>query len=253
MTPKTFKLSAVFEAADPPTWLEGHLVAVRTNVDPRDAPDTLAEVSQGPLESQAVLGWLSDKRRRHWLAGRRAAIALAPSLEWGPGQRHIETTGNGAPILVQGPLRQTVSITHSGGWAMAAFGPTPILGIDYEVGLGDKLHLKSQVCSRREILAHHLEDERILFAERCRQMAKVWVLKEAFLKAFGVGLVADLKGFMATSLESDVRLRFEGLRPLHAEIPYPIPKNLWAAVTTFHGFPLAVVAAPHPQTDSRLP
>lgn len=244
-SPRSFTLRALFDSACPPDWLDAHITTQATDLDPRLAPEALGAVARDPEEATRILAFLSDKRRRHWLAGRRAGSALAPMLGWGAAPAHIEPSLTGAPVLVQRHRRLPISITHSGDWAMAAASTSPaLLGLDFEVGVKDKLYLKARVCSRQEIDHHGLEDPDLPLAVRCERLARIWVLKEALLKAYGVGLVADLQSFMATSLELDAPLRFEALRPLHKDIPHPLPERLWGAVTRFEGFPLAIVAAP---------
>ncbi len=228
-----------------PPWLQATIVAVDAGLDPADDLDALRAIVREPRRVDEVLGWRSLRRRQHWFAGRRAAQALAPSLKWPPTGSFVEQQPGGAPLLVWADRRHPITLTHSGTWALAALSPqTGIFAVDFEVGVQDKLYLKDRVCSRVEIERHRLEDPDLPFEERVDRLARIWVLKEALLKAYGVGLIADLKAFMAVDLSYDAPLRFEALSLLHADIPFPLPAGLWGAVTRFEGFPLAVAADP---------
>ncbi len=229
---------------DIPSWLAPTLiVAVPTDKDPAQHPQLLTQAAaQDPDTIAAVPTWGSAKRRAHWLAGRLAAQEAARRV-MGWTQARVETTQTGAPILTQGDQSVPVSITHSGTWALAALNPAlPLLGIDFEVGVRDKLYLKERVCSRQEIELHGLEDPMLPLQERCDRLARIWVLKEALLKAYGVGLVVGLKDFHAQTLEYDSPLHFKSTQPLHQVIPHPLPSTLWSAVTHFDNHPLALTA-----------
>ena len=256
---RAISLRSLFPSASLPPWLAPiTLFGVRTARDPRDHPALLAQVAATAQEAQKVVGWRSDRRRAHWLAGRLAALEAAraqgwcyegvvphpvtgaPRLRLGPSSESTQDHSKTAP-----PVFHPLSITHSGSWALAAILPGHgVMGLDYEVGVRDKLYLKKQICSREEILQHRLEDDALALTTRCARLSRIWVLKEALLKAYGVGLVAGLKDFMALSLELDTPLQLVASRPLHDSIPHPLPETLWAAVGEFEGHPLALVATP---------
>lgn len=246
MTPQVqrLSLSQLFPDLLPPTWLRSTVIfAARTTHDPAQDHDLLERVAQDERQAARVLTWRSDKRRQHWLAGRLAAMAVGEAM--GMGRARVDTTRTGSPLLVAGSHRAPVSITHSGDWALAAGASgVPLLGLDYEVGIGDKLYLKDRICSRREQVLYGLGDPEVDPRLQASRLARVWVLKEAVLKAFGVGLVVGLKDIHVTELEWSAPSRFEAIRPLHEVIPHPLPEGLWGGVTRFEGFPLALVAAP---------
>lgn len=256
---RAIPLRALFPNAPLPPWL-AHLTlfGVRTSRDPREHPALLAQAAATPEEAQKVIRWRSDRRRAHWLAGRLAALEASRAQGW-TFEGIVPHPVTGAPRLrlrghlgtlrgsqsTAGDIFHPLSITHSGPWAVAALLPEhAVMGLDYEVGVRDKLYLKKQICSREEILHHRLEDDALSLKTRCERLARIWVLKEALLKAYGVGLVAGLKDFMAQSLELDAPLRLVASQPLHDSIPHPLPDTLWAAIGEFDGHPLALVAAP---------
>jgi phosphopantetheinyl transferase len=241
-----FDLQDLFGTASPPDWLDARIAAVRTDVDPADAPDLLRTVTIDDAHAHTILTWRSPVRRAHWLAGRLAARTLADDLGWDLDTVRVKPLDTGAPTLVSGPRRQPISITHSGPWAMAAISAqTDRLGIDFEVGLtGDRLRLKDRICSRDEIALHSLENPALPEARRCETLSRVWVLKEAILKAYGVGLVAELRDFHVLGTTLDTPLQFRATQPLDPAIHHPLPDGLWGAVTRFEGHPLALVAVP---------
>ena len=59
--------------------------------------------------------------------------------------------------------------------------------------------------------------------------------------AYGVGLVADLMDVEVGEIAPDGAVQLTALRPLHEEIPHPLPDGLYAAIARFDGHPLAVV------------
>jgi len=87
------------------------------------------------------------------------------------------------------------SVSHSGDFALLAFGRSGALGVDVErLNTGRDIDL---------IVEHHfapseaaaLRDEGARSDARCRLFYRYWTRKEAYLKALGVGMTVDLRSF----------------------------------------------------------
>ena len=207
--------------------------AVRTDLDPVEHPaaqDLLA------ADWDRVVTWRSPARRKHFLAGRSAAALVAARLGMAP---EVGTDAHGAPHLGDGSKRRSISITHSGHWALAACVADHTFGLDYEVGLPGRAHLRQRVCGDTERALHDLTDPET--PARAYALGCIWTLKEALFKAYGVGLVAELKDVEVGRVAPDGAASIRALRSLHPDIPHPLPADLYAAVVQFEGHPLAVV------------
>jgi 4'-phosphopantetheinyl transferase len=190
-----------------------------------------------------VATWRSRARRCHYYSGRVAAAAVARSVGLEP---RVDTDKLGAPFLhgTEGP--EPISITHSGDYALAAIAKGHVFGLDYEIGLAGRAHLRRRVCGSGELRIHDLIDPET--ADRAWALGCIWTLKEALFKAYGVGLVAELKDVEVGPVAPDGHVHILALRPLHHAIPHPLPAGLYAAVTRFEGHPLAIVGCARPRS-----
>lgn len=224
-------------------WDACAIVARKTNLDPADHPNLLQRAAW-PQNGQNVLTWRSTKRRKHWLAGRLAALDLNDQL------RHfaqdsplqVSTDQNGAPQLQEGKNTLPINITHSGDFALAAAAPGHALGIDFETGIHDQFHLTRRICAPGEAERFQIHNETVPHERRARHLGQIWTLKEAILKAYRVGLIARLQDFEVEDITPTGRAHFRALAPLHEDIPHPLPLSLWAAVTSWQGHPLSIVS-----------
>jgi 4'-phosphopantetheinyl transferase len=125
---------------------------------------------------------------RRWLAAHGAMRAiLGRELGLAPGQVQFSREAGGKPRLAPGPgqLERHFSLTHSGDWAWLVLAPFPV-GIDLEQvrpdldwrALAEAIGTPSE---RRWVLAGPE-------AERSVRCQRLWVRKEALLKAAGLGL-----------------------------------------------------------------
>lgn len=160
--------------------------------DPELGP-TLAAVEVGPLAALDVpeLHDLSaravDARRATFVAGRRAA-RMALSRRWGglPSQVRIEPDPWGRPI-VRGAREPThLSITHAGGWALAAVSDAP-LGIDLVEHEALPVSMAEDVFTAQELPAW----KRVV-SDRALSWCLAFAAKEAALKWLGVGMNVPL-------------------------------------------------------------
>lgn len=131
-----------------------------------------------PREAAQHAAFRLEKRRTEWLAGRLAAKALlAEATGKEPAACEIQPDRLGRPSC-GGIL---VTISHSGGWAMAAVKPgADFLGADLE-----------KVEDRHPAWYRDYFHPSELAAPQPSEATRLWTIKEAFLKALGLGLMAD--------------------------------------------------------------
>jgi 4'-phosphopantetheinyl transferase len=123
-------------------------------------------------------------RRIEHLAGR---TLLRSALEDATGRPardlEIRTTARGKPECGAGP---SVSVSHSGPWAACALAGAGSVGVDVQVPVPGR-----QIESiAREHFARAESDW--IDARPAQRFYMLWVLKEAYLKALGVGLAGGL-------------------------------------------------------------
>lgn len=158
----------------------------------------------GPAESAYPARIGHARRRREWLAGRMLAKILlegraAPGPdeeEWfgpGIGRWEIVPDASGAPrVLRDGePCPRRVSISHSGGWVLAAVSEGGPLGVDVEaVASGAEILVGAADPGAAAWLAEAAEVDRPFLG------TLLWTLKEAVAKTGLLGR-ADAAGLAA--------------------------------------------------------
>ncbi len=120
-----------------------------------------------------------EKRRKEWLAGRLAAKSLLAAAGGGEVLSGFEISSD----LLGRPSCGTtlLSISHSNGWAMAAMKPgSAFLGADLE-------KIEERHPAWYSDYFHPSELQKPDSSEGTR----LWAIKEALLKALGLGLMAD--------------------------------------------------------------
>lgn len=162
-----------------------------------------------------------EKRRAEWLAGRLAAKELASrALGLAPSACEIAMDKLGRPCC--GEL--LVSISHSSGWALAAAKPgSRFLGADLE-----KIEPRHPAWYRDYFHPSELPQPDPSEATR------LWTLKEALLKALGLGLMADPLDIRAGErivLGGKVLKRYQELGSPPYEASFlRNPEGFWTAV-----------------------
>ncbi|MDA8130523.1 MAG: 4'-phosphopantetheinyl transferase superfamily protein [Elusimicrobia bacterium] len=195
-------------------------------------PGTGASVIYLPVEGQVPGGFLSarenavysafqlEKRRREWLAGRLAAKTLLSAGGLAPSACEIGMDKFGRPCCGQ----SLVSISHSNGWAMAAIKPgSTFLGADLE-------RIEERHPAWYSDYFHPAE----LASRDPSEATRIWTMKEALLKALGLGLMAD-----PLDIRTGERIMLSGKAlERHREMGGPhysvetrsYPEGFWAAV-----------------------
>lgn len=182
--------------------------------------------SLSPAEALRHAAFRMEKRRSEWLAGRVAAKALLAASGGKPLSAYEITTDRLGRPCCGGAL---LSISHSGGWAMAAGKPgSAFLGADLE-----KIEERHPAWYRDYF--HIFE----LPKPDPSEATRIWAIKEALLKALGLGLMADPMDirtdgkvmFTGRTLE---RYKELGSPPFSVETR-PFPEGFWTAVAADNG------------------
>jgi 4'-phosphopantetheinyl transferase len=172
-------------------------------------------------EAEAYASFRIEKRRSEWLGGRLASKALAA----------MDGTTDLALLEIQSDLLgrpscrgQLLSISHSNGWAVAAAKPgSAFLGVDLE-----------KVEDRHPAWYTDYFHPTELAKPDPSEGTRLWAIKEAAMKALGLGLMADPMDirtageikFFGKTLE---RYREMGSPPFAVETR-PFPEGFWTAV-----------------------
>jgi 4'-phosphopantetheinyl transferase len=179
-------------------------------------------------EAEAYAAFRVEKRRREWLAGRLAAKALLCAAEDRPNPAAfvVKPDHYGRPSCGD----RLLSISHSGDWALAALLPGPgcFLGADIE-----KVEPRHPAWYRDyfhpdEIAGGHTAPE-------ASDATRVWAIKEALLKALGLGLMADplsikTSGGRTVLRGPSLKRWLELGSPAFAVEARPWPGGYWTAV-----------------------
>ncbi len=193
----------------------------------RDAPDLGLEALLSPEELAEGARFRHPGRRRQWALGRVAAKTLAAEALGGldPGGLRVRRGPRGAPELCDPlgqPLPLQLSIAHTADLALAAAAPSagPALGVDLEC---------VEPHSQAFLEDHYTREERRWLAglepgARWCAATLAWTVKEATLKALGVGLGAAAD---SVSVGPCVLDHAGGWRPVPARLGQAVVEAAW--------------------------
>jgi 4'-phosphopantetheinyl transferase len=134
-------------------------------------------------DRQRVAPTMHARRSAEYLAGRALLRhALARHTGRDAASFRIDTSADGKPSCVDGPA---LSVSHSGDILICALSDAGAVGIDVETGVPRDV---GAVAERYFTQA----EARWLAADPEPRFRMLWVLKEAYLKALGVGLAGGL-------------------------------------------------------------
>jgi 4'-phosphopantetheinyl transferase len=164
------------------------------------------------------------RRRREWLAGRRAAKELVRQRHRDgerPDLREVEI-GNLSAGLDRGrPFYRVggragafgLSISHSGPFAAAALSRQPNQRVGIDIERVERRDASFEALALSRVEAHRVR--RLCGVARWQAVTRIWVLKEALLKALGVGLSVPMTGITvdAADVEHSATVTFD-LSPL---------------------------------------
>ncbi len=138
------------------------------------------------LGSQTVHVWVvplddPDKRRQHELAHAAQDRILAAYLEIEPEDLEYNTLPGGKPVLADGSLE--FNLSHSGALALVAVSRDLQVGVDLEHprDFKNEAGMARRICCAREL-------EHLACATEPDELLRLWVRKEAVVKATGEGL-----------------------------------------------------------------
>ena len=135
-------------------------------------------------DRQRVTATMHARRSAEYLAGRALLRhALARHTGRSPASFRIETSDDGKPRCADGPA---VSVSHSGNIVVCALADVGAVGVDVETGTPRALITVAE----RYFTA---DEARWVAADPVPRFRMLWVLKEAYLKALGVGLAGGLR------------------------------------------------------------
>lgn len=182
-----------------------------------------------PAEALRHSAFRMEKRRSEWLAGRLAAKTLLAETGT-PGELSALEIGMdrlGRPACGGNLL----SISHSNGWAMAAFKPgSAFLGADLE-----------KVEERHPAWYRDYFHPSELPAPDPSAATRLWTIKEALMKALGLGLTADpltIKAGVKIELFGKSLERWRELgSPAFTVEARPFPEGFWTAVAADNPLP----------------
>jgi 4'-phosphopantetheinyl transferase len=160
-----------------------------------------------PAEQQTLAAFRFPKRRDEWLLGRYAAKSLLRSLPayraLSPQVIEVHNAPEGVPALalpVGTPSPGCLTISHSGPYALCALSAGPDLRIGADL---ERVETRSEdfiedyfTPGEREMVHAARRESRDLVA------TLVWSLKEAMLKALGVGLRWDTRRVEVSETDS---------------------------------------------------
>jgi 4'-phosphopantetheinyl transferase len=142
-------------------------------------------VSTPHLEADEVRIWVSATGSGDSSTAIRKA--LSASVAEPPEGWHVGRDWRGAPVI-GGHGRVTVSVSHSGGVTLVAVARGCQIGVDLEPNnAGPWQRLPEHALTPNELLELKHHDR----AQRTALFLRYWTLKEALLKAVGVGLAIE--------------------------------------------------------------
>lgn len=188
-----------------------------------------AGVALSPAEALRHAAFRMEKRRSEWLAGRLAAKNLLAETGMAEALSSLEIGMDslGRPACGNNLL----SISHSNGWALAAFKPgSAFLGADLE-----KIEERHPAWYRDYFHSSELP------APDPSEATRLWTIKEALMKALGLGLTADpltIKAGGKIELYGKALERYKELgTPAFAVETRPFPEGFWTAVAADNPLP----------------
>ncbi len=152
--------------------------------DRRDLTEALVVTLVTPADQQRCMALTHPRRRAECLAGRALLRHALEQFTGRSGLSHeLRLTPEGKPECVNGPA---ISLSHSGDFLVCAVVSGGSIGVDVETRKprAPAIELATQYFSPFEVAW--------IEADPDRRFQMLWVLKEAYLKALGVGLAGGL-------------------------------------------------------------
>jgi len=218
-----------------------------------------ADVDASALE-RLTLDWLQvaeqkryrrlvfDHHRSQLLLGKwLTRTCLSEYVDRDPAAWEIQATAHGKPELVPKQLDRPLcfNLSHSGDWMVLAVSRHPQLGVDLE-----NASRKRRVGKIAGRYFAPTEVSALLALPQAQQLERfydLWTLKEAYIKARGLGLAIALDSFAFSFKEGAIRLA-EYEMPPAGQLPW----HIWQLLTE-SPFKLALAVQPvNPRKISEL-
>lgn len=145
----------------------------------RTATDTAKPHRDDLAQAEGLPAW----RAKEFLAGRATLRRLIREVRPDLADTAVRTDAQGRPCLVGHP-DVGVSISHDGGLSAAAVAPGRRVGVDVQLPPDEP----SEAILRRCLKQHAAQVEELPAPERALELAWVWTVQEACVKAAGTGL-----------------------------------------------------------------
>jgi phosphopantetheinyl transferase len=169
-----------------------------------------------PEEAARVAPWGSSERIRSFVLGR--ALLQHAGWEWPQPKGWLAFEDNGRPFCV--PPGTDVSLSHAGDHVLVAMASGGRVGVDVEV---------HQVRQQDLLNRFFHPEEHAWMAQDLGRLHRLWTLKEAALKAMGLGVSGD-----------PLRVRVSGAQD-HLTVAGAEPRQPWCASLMRDSFSASVV------------
>lgn len=191
--------------------------------------DTLDETER----ARAAAFAFEHHRRRYIVAHRFLRLVLSQTIGVSPTTIRMAATEQGKPYL---PDYESLAfnMSHADHVAYVAVAPDGALGVDVELhhGIDDLLGVARTVFSPSELA----EVTSVLGDEQIAGFLRAWTRKEAYVKAVGVGLGAELRSITVRTTPTDIAvLPRVGIsdRAFHIQTLDSRPQEYAAIATSF--------------------
>ena len=207
---------------------QGRVRCWRLHLDLTQAPNSAVLDLLAPEERQ-VLQRFQQQEDRVRFAGVRAALRQVLAVEYGLKQPvQIQRDPFGKPVLAE-PCGLEFNVSHAGALGLIAVSRVGWVGVDVE------RQLPLEIASLAELACTPLERETLARLDEAAQRVeffRLWVGKEAALKAVGTGIAGGHMSLL--SLLDNGCLRAEGSLPFNASLiqveALPVSDGYCAAV-----------------------
>ena len=187
---------------EPQLQLDGAIHVWRIDLTQVADPGDLVILSPKELASHANFKFKQDAER-YWVAHVALRRILASYLLVDPCSLKFELEEFGKPKLVDDGL--TFNLSHTRSVALLAVSKNQKVGVDVEPC---NRSINAETISKRFFTAkehHHLQC--LSGLERQQAFFRLWVMKEAFVKAVGCGLSGSLAAFEVDESEGNLKIR----------------------------------------------
>ncbi|WP_428096565.1 4'-phosphopantetheinyl transferase family protein [Candidatus Rariloculus sp.] len=166
------------------------------------APGSLPDSGQLDLRAH-------PRRRQQFLAGRALVrFAIERSAGIPPAEQRIQTLPGGKPVCIGGPA---ISLSHSLDWVACAVASRGVVGVDLQFPV-------THIDARAVAASYFPESECQWIGGDRNRFFMLWTLKEAHLKAVGLGISGGLDSVSCRIDPPRINARFNRTEPTHLSL-----------------------------------